>query len=92
MVTQKYLLTEILAFNYCVTLEQLPCADGKVDDLRDGHVDAAGGFITVPLGTRDFASKEDRIRILVVGNGPQVAHAPIADHLAGHAGRLLDVL
>ena len=36
MVTQKYLLTEILAFNYCVTLEQLPCADGKVDDLRDG--------------------------------------------------------
>lgn len=37
MVTQKYLLTEILAFNYCVTLEQLPCADGKVDDLSNSH-------------------------------------------------------
>ena len=63
-----------------------------VDDLGDGHVDAAGGFIAMPLGARNLATQEDGVRVLVVGNGAEVAHPPIANHLAGHPGGLLDVL
>ena len=41
----------------------------------------------------ELLAQEDRLFLLAVGEGPEgVAHAPLADHLAGHLRGLLDVV
>ena len=43
------------------------------------------------LGARDLAAEEDGVGVLAEGDRAEVAHAPVADHLAGETRGLLDV-
>ena len=56
-------------------------------------VDLEGGGLGVVLVPVELLAQEDGLLLLAVGEGPErLAHAPLADHLPRHLGRLLDVV
>src|ERR1017187_9571613 len=55
-------------------------------------IDADGGVFGVVPVLRDFAAQEDLLFLLAVAHGPEFAHAPFADHLAGQIGGALDIV
>ena len=65
----------------------------RTHDLLDLRVDHPGGFLGVVLVPGDFLAQKDRFLLLAVGDRTQdVAHAPLAYHLARQVGGLLDVV
>src|SRR5882762_6361585 len=77
-----------------VLLEDLPRAGGALDDdPLDLAVDGERGLLAVVLGARDLATEEDVLLVLAEGERAElVGHTPLADHLAGHLRRLLEVV
>src|SRR5437667_5290976 len=77
-----------------VLLEDLPRAGGALDDdPLDLAVDGERGLLAVVLGARDLAAQEDVLLVLAEGERAElVGHTPLADHLAGHLRRLLEVV
>ena len=64
-----------------------------VHDAPHLGVDLAGGLLGVGLRGRHVAPQEDLPLLLAEGERPHaLAHAPLADHGAGHVGGLLDVV
>ena len=65
-----------------------------LDDRADLLVDLLRGLLGVVLrALAVVAAEEDRLLLLAVGQRPELlAHAPLAHHLAGDLGRLLDVV
>lgn len=56
-------------------------------ELLDLGIHYASGFLAVVAGMTPVAAEEDLIVLLADGHGTNhIAHAPFADHLAGHAG------
>src|SRR5262245_8553943 len=63
------------------------------DDLLDLAVDHDGRVLAVVLLARHFPAEEDVLLVLAEGERTQlVGHPPLADHLAGHLGGLLEVV
>src|SRR4029453_18314523 len=77
-----------------VLLEDLLGPRGAVhDDPLDLAVDGQRGLLAVVLGPRHFPAEEDVLLVLAEGERSQaIGHAPLAHHLAGHLGRLLEVV
>src|SRR5713226_1985469 len=74
--------------------EDLPGAGGGVHhDALDLRVDEERGGFAVVLGPSHLAPEEDVLLVLAEGERAElVGHAPLADHLARHLGRLLEVV
>src|SRR5262245_8573671 len=63
------------------------------DDALDLRVDQDRGVLTVVLGARHFPPEEDVLLALAERERTHpVRHAPFADHLPGHLGRLLEIV
>ena len=63
------------------------------DDAADLVVDLERGALGVVGGLREVAAEEDLLFLLAEGQRAELlAHAPLADHLAGELGRALDVV
>src|SRR5882672_1471310 len=77
-----------------VLLENLPGATRAFHhDPLDLGVDEEGGLFAVVLLPDHLAAEEDVLLVLPEGQGPElVRHAPLADHLASHLGRLLQIV
>src|SRR2546425_42264 len=77
-----------------VLLENLPGATRAFHhDPLDLGVDEKGGLFAVVLLPGHLAAEEDVLLVLAEGQGPElVRHAPLADHLASHLGRLLQIV
>jgi len=75
-------------------LQQLDAAGvGLFHDALDFGVHQAGGLFAVVLVLHPLAADEDFFAGLTDGQGADgIAHAPFADHLAGHAGHAFDVV
>src|SRR5579863_4528325 len=55
-------------------------------------IDAYGGRFAVVAMLSDLAAQEDLLLALAEAQGTELAHAPLADHLAGHIGGALYVV
>src|SRR2546426_3968561 len=77
-----------------VLLEDLPGAARRFHhDPLDLGVDEEGGVLAVVFRPGDLAAEEDVLFVLPEGEWPEpVRHAPLADHLARHLGRLLQIV
>src|SRR6266508_1852893 len=77
-----------------IRLEELARARRAVrHDALDLGVDEDGRLFTVVLGARHLAAQKDVLLGLAESERPHlVGHAPLADHLARHVGRLLEVI
>ena len=62
------------------------------DDLLDLVVDALGRPLAEVLVHGQVAAEEDEVVALAEGQRAEVGHAPLADHLAGDLGGLLEVV
>ena len=62
--------------------------------VHDGStsVDVDGGVFRVVAVLRDFAAQEDRFFLFAEGQGPERAHAPLANHLSRDVGGALDIV
>ena len=65
---------------------------GVVDKAADLGIDLASGFLGVIAVLGDFAAEEDLLLLLAEGERTELAHAPLADHLAGNFGGALDIV
>jgi hypothetical protein len=63
-----------------------------VDEAADLSVDLASGLVGEVAVLRDLTSEEDLLLLLAEGHGAHLAHAELADHLAGEVGDALDVV
>jgi hypothetical protein len=54
-----------------------------LDDFADGLVDLLGGGLAEILGPVDFLAKKHMLLIFAVGDRAEIAHASVADHVAG---------
>src|SRR5712692_8202803 len=77
-----------------IGLEELAGAHRTVrDNALDLGVDEDGRLFAVVLGSRDLAAEEDMLLRFPEGQRPHlVRHAPLADHLARHLRRLLEII
>src|SRR5215510_14049758 len=75
-----------------VVLEDLlGAARGVHHDPFDLAVDQQGRLLAIVLLSGLLAAQEDVLLVLAEGERPElVGHAPLADHLAGHLGGLLE--
>src|SRR5208283_972404 len=55
-------------------------------------IDSNGSRFAVVAMLRDFAAQEDLLFLLAEAHGAKLAHAPLANHLAGHLRGALDIV
>src|SRR5471030_1685217 len=55
-------------------------------------INADGGLFAVVAMLRDLAAQENLLFLLAVAQGPELAHAPLANHLASQVGGALDIV
>src|SRR5262249_61252664 len=72
--------------------ELLGPAVAVLHELFDLLVDADGGRFTVVAMLGDLTAEEDLLLLLAEADRPELAHAPLADHLARQPGPPLDIL
>src|SRR2546427_7083187 len=73
--------------------DMLGAARALHHDPLDLGVDDERGVLAVIFRPRDLAAEEDVLLVLPEGEWPEpVRHAPLADHLARHLGRLLQIV
>src|SRR5438309_65562 len=77
-----------------VLVDDLAGPDGGLEhDALDLRVDHERRVLAVVLGSSHFAPEEDVLLVLAEGERPELlGHAPLADHLARHLRRLLEVV
>ena len=63
----------------------------SVNNVVDFFIDVLGGLFTVVLSASNFFTEEDVVLVFTEGDEADVAHTPVADHVASEFGSHFDV-